>query len=143
MAKKDLMASIPLFRGCSTRELAHISRLGTRVDVPSGKVLAQEGTAGDLFFYVIDRGEADVTIGGAQVARLKEGGFFGEMALLDDLPRTATVTATTPMVLYAIKATDFGRFLDESPSVLRSILRTVSERLRSAEKAPAYDSKSL
>ena len=142
MAKKDLMASIPLFRGCSSRELAHISRLGTRVDAPSGKVLAQEGTAGDLF-YVIDRGEADVTIGGAHVAQLKEGGFFGEMALLDDLPRTATVTATTPMVLYAIKAADFGRFLDESPSVLRSILKTVSERLRSAEKAPAYDSKSL
>ena len=142
MAKKDLMASVPLFRGCSSRELVHISRLATRVDVPSGSVLAQEGTAGDLF-YVIDRGEADVTIGGAQVARLKEGGFFGEMALLDDLPRTATVTATTRMVLYAIKATDFGRFLDESPSVLRSILRTVSERLRSAEKAPAYDSKSL
>lgn len=142
MAKKDLMASIPLFRGCSSRELAHISRLATRVDVPSGKVLAREGTAGELF-YVIDRGEADVTIGGALVAQLKEGGFFGEMALLDDLPRTATVTATTPMVLYAIKAADFGRFLDESPSVLRSILKTVSERLRSAEKAPAYDSKSL
>lgn len=142
MAKKDLMASIPLFRGCSTRELARISRLATRVDAPPGEILAQEGTPGDLF-YVIERGEADVTIGGAQVAQLKEGGFFGEMALLDDLPRTATVTATTPLVLYAIKAADFGRFLDESPSVLRSILRTVSERLRSAEKAPAYDSKSL
>lgn len=138
MAKKDLLASVPLFRGCSTREFAHISRLATRVDAPAGEILAQEGTPGDLF-YVIERGEAEVTIGGVQVAQLKEGGFFGEMALLDDLPRTATVTATTPMVLYAVKAADFGRFLDESPSVLRSILRTVSERLRSAEKAPTYD----
>ena len=142
MAKKDLMAAIPLFRGCSSRELARISRLATRVAAQPGEVLAQEGTAGDLF-YVIERGAADVTIGGAHMAQLKEGGFFGEMSLLDDLPRTATVTANTPMVLFAINAADFGRFLDESPSVLRSILRTVSERLRSAEKAPSYDSKSL
>lgn len=142
MSKKDLMATIPLFQGCSKRELARISALAKRAAAAPGDVLAQEGAAGDLFF-VIERGKAQVTIGGAPVAQLKAGGFFGEVALLDALPRTATVTATTPMVLYSIRAADFARFLDESPSVLRTILRTVSERLRSAEKAPTYDAKIL
>lgn len=141
-SKKDLLASIPLFQGCTKRELARISALATRVAAVPGEVLAQEGTAGDLFF-VIERGKARVTIGGAPIARLKEGGFFGEMALLDSLPRAATVTATTPMVLHSIRAADFGRFLEESPSVLRSILTTVSQRLRSAEKGPTYDGKNL
>ena len=142
MSKKDLMGTIPLFKGCTKRELSRISALGTRVSAVPGEVVAQEGTAGDLFF-VIERGEAEVTIGGAPVARLKEGGFFGEMALLDALPRTATVTASSPMVLYSIKGADFARFLDQSPSVLRSILTTVTERLRSAERAPTYDTKTL
>lgn len=142
MTKTDLMAAIPLFRKCTKRELTRISTLAERVVAEPGEVLAQEGTAGDLFF-VIERGKAEVTIGGEHVAQLKEGGFFGEIALLDALPRTATVTAATPMTLHAIKAEDFRAFLDESPSVVRSLLRTVSERLRVAENAPTYNKMNL
>ena len=106
------------------------------VAVP-GQVLTEEGEPGDRFF-VIKAGDADVTIGGKRVSRLAAGGFFGEIALLDSLPRTATVTAKTPMVLYAVEGDDFARFLDQNPSVTNKMLKAVSELLRSVEGAPTY-----
>ncbi|MDQ3964435.1 MAG: cyclic nucleotide-binding domain-containing protein [Actinomycetota bacterium] len=137
MSKRDLLAEVPLFQGSSNKELAQISAIANRVVAEPGEILVGEGEAGDLFF-VIERGEAEVTIGGQRVAQLSAGGFFGEVALLDALPRTATVTARTQMTLYTVKGTDFSRFLDNSPSVTRKILTTVSERLRSVEHAPSY-----
>lgn len=92
---------------------------------------------------MIERGEAEVSIGGKKVTLLTAGASFGEVALLDSLPRSATVVAKTPMVLYTVKAADFARFLDETPSVTRKILSHVSERLRSAEAAPSYDKSNL
>ena len=137
MAKKELLASVPLFRHCTRRELGHIAKFATEVSVATGQVVVEEGAIGDSFF-VIASGSASVTIGGREVARLGPGAFFGEIALLDGLPRTATVTAITRLVLYEVKRGDFGLFLEESPSMLRAILRAVSERLRAAEKAPLY-----
>jgi CRP-like cAMP-binding protein len=106
------------------------------VAVP-GQVLAKEGEPGDRFF-AIKLGDAEVTIGSKKVRKLSAGGFFGEIALLDSLPRTATVTAKTPMILYTVRGDDFARFLDESPSATYKMLRAVSERLRSIEGAPSY-----
>lgn len=137
MSKGDLLADVPLFRGSSRKELSQIEAIASRVAAEPGEILVEEGEAGDLFF-VIERGEAEVSIGGKRVAELSAGGFFGEVALLDDLPRTATVTARTPMTLYTVKAADFSRFLDNSPSITRQLLTTVSERLRSVEHAPIY-----
>ena len=142
MSKQALLAQVPIFRGCSKRELTQIAALATRIACSSGEVLAQEGEAGDLFF-MIERGEAEVSIGGRKVTVLKAGASFGEVALLDALPRSATVVATTPMVLYTVKAADFARFLDVTPSVTRKILSHVSERLRSVEAAPSYDKTNL
>lgn len=142
MSKQELLADVPLFQGCTKGELSRISTLAKRVAAAPGEVLAEEGEAGDVFF-VIERGDAEVTIGGKQLAELGAGGFFGEIALLDALPRTATVTAKTPMILYMVKAGDFARFLDESPSVTHKILRAVSERLRSIEAAPSYNKTNL
>ena len=135
MAKKELLTSVPLFRHCTRRELSLIAKLATQVSVAAGEVVVEEGTIGDSFF-VIASGSASVTIGGREVARLEPGAFFGEIALLDALPRTATVIALDRLVLYRVKRSDFGRFLEESPSVLQAILRATSERLRAAEEAP-------
>lgn len=142
MSKQALLAEVPIFRGCSKRELTQIAALATRIACSPGEVLAQEGEAGDLFF-MIERGDAEVSIGGRKVTVLKAGASFGEVALLDALPRSATVVAKTPMVLYTVKAADFARFLDETPSVTRKILSHVSERLRSVEAAPSYDKSNL
>ncbi len=140
MASKDLLAAVPLFSRCTGRELARIARLASRVSVEAGEVVMEEGTVGDRF-YVIDTGSATVSVGGRRVAQLGPGDFFGEIALLDALSRTATVSAVTPMKMYEIKAADFTSFLEESPSVLRAILQAVAERLRAAENAPAYATK--
>lgn len=135
--KKDLLAEVPLFKGCSPRKLTHIARLATRVSSDPGDVLTEEGHVGTEFF-VIERGEAEVTAGGRSVKTLSAGDYFGEIALLDNRPRSATVTATTPMVLYAIQDKDFAAFLDDSPKVTLRILKAATERLREVEHAPTY-----
>jgi CRP-like cAMP-binding protein len=137
MSKQALLAEVPLFKGCTKSELGRISTMAKRVVAVPGQVLTAEGEPGDRFF-VIKLGDADVTIGGKRVRKLAGGGFFGEISLLDSLPRTATVTAKTPMVMYAVEADDFARFLDENPSVTNKMLKAVSELLRSVEGAPTY-----
>lgn len=137
--KQQLLADVPLFRGCSPRELGRIARLATRVTADPGDVLTEEGHAGSDFF-VIERGDAEVTVGGRHVNKLGAGDSFGEIALLDDRPRSASVTATSPMTLYAIQGSDFATFLDDSPKVTLRILQAAAERLRQAEHAPTYKS---
>ncbi|HWC32828.1 MAG TPA: cyclic nucleotide-binding domain-containing protein, partial [Actinomycetota bacterium] len=79
-----------------------------------------------------------VLVGDREVARLGAGESFGEMALLDQGARSASVVAQESMTLYVIDAQDFGRLLEDVPFLTRKILRGVSNRLRSAEQAPAY-----
>lgn len=136
-SKSKLLGQVPLFSACTSRELSRVSSVARRVAAKPGDVLAQEGRPGRLF-YVIEDGSAKVLVGGREVARLKPGESFGEMALLDQGPRAATVIADSPMTVYVIDARDFSSLLDEIPFLTRKILRGVSNRLRAAEKAPAY-----
>ena len=96
-------------------------------------MIATEGDPGAGLFVIAD-GEADVTIGGKKVNHLEKGDFFGEMALLDGGPRTATVTATTPITLYALTEWVFRGLLAEHPSIAMRTLETMASRLRGATK---------
>ena len=136
-SKATMLARVPLFAQCTPRELAHIARLGSSVRIPEGHVIIQEGAPGDAF-YVIEKGSAKVTVGGESTGSLGVGDFFGELALLDDLPRTATVTATQPTTLFVIESSAFSVFLDESSKVVIKMLATLTERIRAAQKAPTY-----
>ena len=135
--KTKLLSEIPIFSACTGKELREISRLAERVTAIEGEILAKEGTPGREFF-VIAQGKAKVTTKGEELAVLGEGDFFGEMALLDQGPRSASVVATAPMVLFVIGAKEFGDLIDRVPFVARRILRGLSERLRLAEDAPTY-----
>jgi CRP-like cAMP-binding protein len=137
LGKTKLISEIPIFSACTPKELRDISRLADRVSAIEGEVLAREGTPGREFF-VIAQGKASVTIHGDEIAVLGEGDFFGEMALLDQGSRAATVTAASPMVLYVIGSREFGELIERVPFVARRILRGLSERLRRAEDAPTY-----
>ena len=95
-------------------------------------MVATEGDPGAGLF-VIAEGEADVTIGGRKVNHLKSGDFFGEMALLDGGPRTATVTSTTPIILYALTEWVFRGLLVD-PTIAMRTLETMAARLRGATK---------
>jgi CRP/FNR family cyclic AMP-dependent transcriptional regulator len=121
------LKDVPFFTGMSKKELGAVAQQTDEIDVPAGKVLAREGDFGQEFF-VIDSGTAEVTRGGARLAELGPGDFFGEMALLDEDRRTATVTATTPMSLLVMTRSSF-RTLDRTmPKVHARIVQAISER---------------
>ena len=134
MATNDVvtrLGQVPIFTGCSKRELQTIARAVRRLEHEAGSVVAREGEPGAGLF-VIDSGEAEVTIGGRKVNHLVPGDFFGEMALLDGGPRTATVTAKTDVVLFALTEWVFRGLLAEHPSIALRTLESVAARLRKA-----------
>jgi CRP/FNR family cyclic AMP-dependent transcriptional regulator len=97
-----------------------------------GQEIAHEGEGG-LNFFVVDEGEADVSVHGEKVGTLKSGDSFGEIALVDKSARTATVTAVTPMRCYALPVWSFRPFAQEHPDVSWALLELLAERLRTAE----------
>lgn len=134
MAASDVaerLASVPIFSGCAKKELLTIAKVVRPIQHAKGSVIAAEGEPGAGLF-VIDEGQADVTIGGRRVNRLAAGDFFGEMALLDGGPRTATVTATTDLKLFALTEWVFRGLLVEHPSIAFRTLEAVAGRLRAA-----------
>ncbi len=128
-----LLHNVWLFSACSRAELSRISSISTPLNAKAGQVLATEGQPGREFFVIVE-GTAEVFVGGNKVGDLGPGSFFGEMALLDGGPRTATVTAATPMSLLILSRGEFDDLIDAGmPSVARKMLTAVGERLRSMD----------
>ncbi len=127
-AKVEVIRKVPLFSRLSTRRLREIAALADEVDLPAGKVLAKEGDRGREFFALVD-GEVEVEQGGRLVRRLKAGDFFGEIALVTKMPRTATVTATTDVRVLVITERDFGGLIKQTPEVGRGVAEALVERL--------------
>jgi CRP-like cAMP-binding protein len=133
-AKIDLLRGVSLFSACSRAELSRIASLADEIEVPKGKVLTREGEPGREFFVVVD-GKARATLGSrTRVDPLGPGSSFGEMALLDQGPRSATVEAETDMRLLVLDSRSFSALIVEVPSVTRKVLRVMAERLRAAER---------
>ncbi len=126
----DLLAEQQLFCGFDARALARIDGLVTRVEVRGGTRLVTEGGRGQEMFIVID-GEAEVSSEGRVLGHIGAGGFFGEMAMLDRGPRSATVTAVDDMDVLVVGQDGFNSLVDE-PVVLRRMLAAESGRLRRA-----------
>ncbi len=126
--KVELVRHVPLFSQCSKRELAEIAGIADEIDLREGKVLIREGERGREFFVLLD-GSAEVTKDGRRVNTLGAGDFFGEIALVSHSPRTATVTATSPVHTLVITERSFRRLLDEVPEIQRKVLLALAERL--------------
>jgi CRP-like cAMP-binding protein len=129
----ELLAKVPIFSGCSKRELDAILRAAKDVSHPEGHVIAREGDRGVGFFLILD-GTAKVTRGGKHLAALGRGDFFGEISLLDRGPRTATVTATSRVQLIGLTAWVFRGLLEEHPSIPMKMLEVIASRLRRVSK---------
>ena len=128
---KARLKSVPFFSNMSKRELAAMAQQTDDLDVPAGKVLTQEGEIGHEFF-VIDQGTAEVTRGGEHVADLGPGDFFGEMALLEEDRRTATVTASSPVRVIVMTRQSF-RALDRAmPGVHAAVAEAIAGRRQTA-----------
>ncbi len=129
------ISKVPIFSECSKRELAIIARASKVVSHKEGTVIAREGERGIGLFLILE-GQCKVSIGGKTKAKLGPGDFFGEVALLDGGPRTATVTAMTPVRLIGITGWVFRGLLMEHPSIALKTLESVAGRLRSVSKEP-------
>lgn len=127
------LGEIPIFSGCSKKELETIARVVRLVDHDAGTVIAAEGEPGAGLF-ILDAGECDVSVGGKKLNHLGPGDFFGEMALLDGGPRTATVTATTDVHMFALTGWVFRGLVSEHPSIAFRMLEVLAGRLREATK---------
>lgn len=131
----NALAKVPIFSECSKRELAIIARASKEVVHKEGTVIAREGERGIGLFLILG-GRCNVSIGGKTKARLGPGDFFGEVALLDGGPRTATVTATSEVRLVGITGWVFRGLLMEHPSIALKTLEAVAGRLRTVSKEP-------
>jgi CRP/FNR family cyclic AMP-dependent transcriptional regulator len=127
-AKTDLLKSVPLFEHCSRRDLARIAGITDEIAVADGKVLITEGDRGREFFVIIS-GEVEVRRKGRKIATLGPGTYFGEIALLSQKPRTATVTAVTPLRLLVIADRAFVDLLDTMPELWLKVARSLAERV--------------
>ena len=126
--KVRIISRIPLFEACSQAELARIASITTQLDVPDGEVLIREGDTGDLFFVLV-KGAAEVRRGKRRVATLGAGDFAGEIALLTDAPRTATVRTTSPVTALRATRKGFSALLETSPKIKGKVLRALADRL--------------
>jgi CRP/FNR family transcriptional regulator, cyclic AMP receptor protein len=126
------LAAVPLFEALSKKQLRRISSLMTRLDEPAGKVLTREGQQGYEFFIVLD-GEVEVRQGDRLVATRGPGEYVGEIALLDKRPRTATVVATTPVLVEVLSRREFMSLLAQAPELSEQLLATMARRLADLE----------
>ena len=130
--KIELLKGVPLFAGCSKKELQQIAAVADELDFREGKTLIREGASGREFFVLVD-GTAEITRGGKRLDVAGPGEFFGEMALLSDQPRNATVTTTSPVDLLVITAQSFRRLVESNPLIALKVMRAVAERVPASE----------
>ena len=136
MARKDaeLLARVPLFAGLPKRHLRAVAGIATEERFPEKATIAKEGEAGEDF-YVLVEGQASVVREGKRVARLLPGDFFGEIALLDEGPRMASVVTETPISVMAINRKPFTALLQREPSIVLKMLEELAGRLRNQERS--------
>jgi len=129
----DHLARVPMFSACGADELRAVARRSTDVTFAAGEVLVREGEPGYEAFVIVD-GAVRVERGGEEIAVLGPGDFFGELALLDRSPRTATVTTIAPTEAVVLTLQEFDALLEEAPSITRKLLQGLARRLAEVDR---------
>ena len=132
-APEELIRQVPLFADLDKKELQGLVSTMKERDFDAGATIASEGSTG-IGFFVIDEGEAAVSVHGDEVGTLAHGDTFGEIALIDDGARTATITAKTPLKCYGITSWEFRPLVENNPKLAWKMLETMAKRLREAEQ---------
>ncbi len=130
--KVELLKRAPLFSGCSKKELEQVAMVADEIDFRPGKTLIKEGSPGREFFVLVD-GTAEIRRKGRKIDSAGPGDFFGEMALLTDQPRNATVTTTSDVDALVITARSFRALLENNPLIALKVMRAVADRLPPGE----------
>lgn len=129
----DSLSQIRLFSSMSRRDLQKIAKASDEIDVPAGKVLVEQGSRGREAFVIIE-GTATVKRNGRKVAAFGPGDHFGELALLDNGSRTATVVADTPMRVLVIGQREFSGVIDEVPGLAHKVLASLASTIRELDQ---------
>jgi CRP/FNR family transcriptional regulator, cyclic AMP receptor protein len=127
--RRQLLAACPLFGGVAGEDLAAIGERALEVDFAADHVIARQGEIGTGFFVIVD-GQVRVVRDGEELARLGPGEFFGEMSVIDGLPRVAMVVTTEPTRCLALPSWEFEQLVLDHPTIALAILRGLSARLR-------------
>jgi CRP-like cAMP-binding protein len=135
--RSELLAGCPLFRGIDAVGLEHLAEVATPVDFPPNHVIARQGDIGTGFFVVVD-GSVRVVRDGTVIAHLGPGEFFGELSVLDRLPRNASVISDSATACLALASWDFEKVLLDQPQLTLHILRGVATRLREVTESTRH-----
>jgi CRP-like cAMP-binding protein len=131
----EVLRDVPIFSGLSKRHLRQIADSARGQRFERGSQLVRKGERGETFFVLLD-GKATVLIGRGQKRTLGPGDFFGELALLDGGPRSATVTAETDLLALRISRRRFLALVESDPKLAAGLLKGFAARLRAANAAP-------
>ena len=132
-APKDLLRNVPLFAGLDDKHLDQLSDEFSQRTFSPGDTLTTEGEGGRTFF-VIENGEATVSVGGHEVGTMGPGDSLGEISLIDRQPRSASITAKTDITAYMLPIWSFRPIVESSPEMLWTLLEGLAGRLRTAEQ---------
>ena len=133
-AKVELLKSVPLFAGCSKTELRRLAATADEIDVREGYVLMREGRPGREFFVLIE-GKVQVTRSEKKLSELGPGDWFGEIALLTKVPRTASVVATSAVRALVVTDRAFRQLVETMPSIAIKVLASLGDRLADDAKS--------
>jgi CRP/FNR family cyclic AMP-dependent transcriptional regulator len=133
--KVKSLRQAPLFEGLSKKELTELARRSEDMELDAGTVLCREGEVGQEFFVILE-GEVDVKRRGKKLGTRGPGDFIGEIALLEDIERTATVTAKTPLHVFVLTRPAFQHLVNEHPAVESKVMRTLARRLAAISTDP-------
>ena len=129
----DDLRRIPLFAGCTKKELERLARAGDEVDMEAGSLLADQGQTGREAFVIL-AGSVSVRRNGRKVATLGPGAIVGELSLLDHGPRTATVTCDTDCRVFVISQRHFLAMLDDVPTIGHKLMASLATRIRELDR---------
>jgi pyruvate,water dikinase len=133
-AQVEAIERVPFFNNLSPRDVEGIAALFKERKFAPGETITKEGAAG-ASFYVIESGDADVSIGGTTRATLSAGDYFGEVALIDEGARTATITAKSELVCYGLTYWEFRPLVQQNATIAWNLLQTLAKRLRTAQES--------
>jgi CRP/FNR family transcriptional regulator, cyclic AMP receptor protein len=128
-APTDALKKVPLFAGLDNRELEQIASSMRERRFKAGDTVTQEG-AGGVGFFVVEDGQADVTVGGDARGSIGPGDYFGEIALINESPRTATITARTDLLCYGMTPWDFRPLVESNSTIAWKLLTAMAEKMR-------------